>query len=83
MNINENKNEDFKAHLIGLGIAETRVKDLSDGLFILWSALCKLDYRNLQIVCNEFEGLATACKKFGKIEDRQYEFLNSKGEEYK
>ena len=83
MNINENKNADFKAHLIGLGIAETRVEDLSEGLFILWSALCKLDYRNLQIVCNEFEGLATACKKFGKIEDRQYEFLNSKGEEYK
>ena len=76
-------NAKFKAHLLNLGIAETRIEDLSDGLFILWSSLCKLDYRNLELVCNEFEGLASACKKFGEIEDRQYEFFNSKGEEYK
>ena len=78
-----NANAKFKAHLLNLGIAETRIEDLSNGLFILWSALCKLDYRNLELVCNEFEGLASACKKFGEIEDRQYEFFNSKGEEYK
>ena len=49
----------------------------------LWDALCKLDYRNLQIVCREFEGLATLCKQYGDIEGMRSDFTNSKGEEYK
>lgn len=76
-------NPSFRAYLISLGIVNTRCKDLSDGFNALWSALCKLDYRNLQIICNEFEGLASACKKFGEIEDMQCAFTNSKGEKYK
>ena len=73
----------FRAHLIELGVADTRVKSIAEGFGDLWDALCKLDYGNLQIVCREFEGLATLCKKYGEIEGMSSDFTNSKGEEYK
>lgn len=76
-------NPSFRAHLVGLGVSETRCKDLANGFDAIWSALCKLDYKNLQIICNEFEGLASACRKFGEIEDMQSNFSNSNGEVYK
>ena len=73
----------FRAHLLELGVADTRVKSIAEAFGDLWDALCKLDYRNLQIVCREFEGLATLCKKYGEIEGMRSDFTNSKGEEYK
>ena len=78
-----NKNPSFRAYLLGLGLADTRVESLTVGLNAVWNSLCQLDHANLQIVCNEFEGLASTCKKFGEIEGMQNSFCDSKGREYK
>ena len=73
----------FRAHLLELGVADTRVKSIAEGFGDLWDALCQLDYGNLERVCREFEGLATLCKQYGEIEGMRSDFTNSKGEEYK
>tara|TARA_R100001369_G_scaffold3160_2_gene10203 strand:+ start:505 stop:840 length:336 start_codon:yes stop_codon:yes gene_type:complete len=77
------KNPSFRAHLLSLGVADTRVGDITVGLNAVWNSLCQLDYGNLHVVCKEFEGLASICKKFGEIEGMRCEFTDSKGEEYK
>tara|TARA_R110000796_G_scaffold120130_1_gene234255 strand:- start:386 stop:718 length:333 start_codon:yes stop_codon:yes gene_type:complete len=77
------KNASFRAHLLSLGVADTRVGDITVGLNAVWNSLCQLDYENLRVVCKEFEGLASICKKFGEIEGIRCEFTDSKGEEYK
>ena len=73
----------FRAYLLELGVADTRVKSLAESFGKLWNSLIQLDYGNLQKVCLEFEGLATLCKQYGEIEGMRSNFTNSKGKEYK
>jgi|TARA_R110000803_G_scaffold187284_2_gene249686 hypothetical protein len=74
----------FRAYLCGeLGLTDSRCGDLAKAISQLHSALSRCSFGNLGLICKEFEGLATVCKKYGELEDCQDFFVNSKGEEYK
>lgn len=73
----------FRAYLCNLGVADTRCGDLAEAMSKLHAALSKCGTPSLSVISKEFEGLISACRKYGELEDMRTDFTNSKGEEYK
>ena len=73
----------FRAYLCKLGVADTRCGDLAKAIAKLHSALSECGTPSLSVISEEFEGLISACRKYGELEDMRTDFTNSKGEEYK
>ena len=73
----------YRAYLCNLGVADTRCGDLAEAISKLHAALSKCGTPSLSVISEEIEGLISACRKYGELEDMRTDFTNSKGEEYK
>ena len=69
----------FRAYLCNLGVADTRCGDLAEAMSKLHAALSKCGTPSLSVISEEFEGLISACRKYGELEDMRTDFTNSKG----
>ena len=73
----------FRAYLFNLGITDTRCGDLARAISQLHSAVSKCGTPNLSVISEEFEGLISACRKYGELEDMQTDFTDENGRDYK
>jgi hypothetical protein len=73
----------YRAYLCNLGVADTRCGDLAEAISKLHAALSKCGTPSLSVISEEIEGLISACRKYGELEDMRTDFTNTKGEEYK
>ena len=73
----------YRAYLRDLGVADTRCGDLAEAISKLHAALSKCGTPSLSVISEEIEGLISACRKYGELEDMRTDFTNTKGEEYK
>jgi hypothetical protein len=73
----------FRAYLFNLGIADTRCGDLAKAISQLHSAVSKCGLESQDKIAKEFEGLISACRKYGELEDMQTDFTDENGRDYK
>ena len=73
----------FRAYLFNLGIADTRCGDLAKAISQLHSAVSKCGLESQDKIAKEFEGLISACRKYGELEDMQTDFTAENGRDYK
>jgi len=66
-----------------LGITDSRCGDFAEALYMLHKALARCSFHNADKFCKEFNGMATACGKFGELEGLADKFYTYNGEELK